>query len=55
MPMYLLLRMKIFTGRLYCTAVAISCIVICTLASPAMSTTRLPGWAICTPTAAGRP
>ena len=36
-------------------AVDISCMVIWTDASPAMSMTRLSGWAICTPTAAGRP
>ena len=41
--MYWLLRMKILIGRSCCTAVDISCMVISTEASPAMSMTRLFG------------
>jgi hypothetical protein len=37
--------MKILIGSLNCTAVDISCMVICTLASPAMSMTSEFGWA----------
>src|ERR1700692_3905363 len=55
MPIYSLLRMKILIGRLYCIAVDISCIVICTDASPAMSITSAPGCANCPPHAAGSP
>ena len=55
MPMYSLLRMKIFTGSLYCASVPISWMFIRMLASPAMSMTSASGWAICTPMAAGRP
>src|ERR1700709_894707 len=54
MPIYSLLRMNILIGRSYCTAVDISCIVICTEASPAMSMTSESGCAICTPTPARR-
>ena len=39
MPMYWLLRMKILIGSRYCAAVDISCMVISTEASPAMSIT----------------
>jgi hypothetical protein len=53
--MYWLFRMKILIGASYCTAQLISCIVICTEASPAMSMTSASGCAICTPSAAGRP
>ena len=53
MPIYSLLRMKILTGRRYCTAVDISCMFMRIEASPAISTTRALGWAICTPIAAG--
>jgi hypothetical protein len=53
--MYWLLITKILIGRSYCTAVDISCIVISTEASPAMSTTSESGCASCTPTEAGKP
>src|ERR1700686_484794 len=49
MPIYLLLMMKIFTGRNYCTAVGVSCMVMITDASPAMSMTSESGCASCTP------
>jgi hypothetical protein len=47
--------MKILIGNSYWIAVDISCIVICTEASPAISITRLSRCATWTPTAAGRP
>ena len=53
--MYWLLRMKILIGSRYCAAVDISCMVICTEASPAMSITSDFGCASCTPIEAGRP
>ena len=55
MPIHSLLRMKILIGRPYCTAVESSWMHIWIEASPAMSMTRLPGWASCTPMAAGMP
>ena len=55
MPMYWLLRMKIFTGRRYCATVESSWMFIMIEASPATSITSASGWAICTPIAAGKP
>src|SRR2546428_12471574 len=48
--MYWLLMMKILIGKSYCTAVDISCMVISTEASPAISMTSELGCASCTPT-----
>ena len=47
--------MKILIGSSYCTAVDISCMVISTEASPAISMTSEFGCASWTPTDAGRP
>ncbi|OPX97570.1 MAG: hypothetical protein A4E60_03223 [Syntrophorhabdus sp. PtaB.Bin047] len=55
MPRKPLLRMTTLTGRLYWTAVASSCMFICMLPSPAISTTRDFGKATWAPMAAGNP
>src|SRR3989304_6957442 len=55
MPMYLLVRLTILTGRRYCLQVESSCRHIWIDDSPVTHATVAPGFAICTPIAAGRP
>ena len=55
MPWKWLLRTKTLTGSLLTTAVAISCMFIWKLPSPAMQSTSLSRKAACAPNAAGIP
>ena len=55
MPMYLLFRLMILIGRRYCLQVESSCRHIWIDDSPVTQATVAPGFAICTPIAAGRP
>src|SRR5207302_10055929 len=55
MPMYLLFRLMILIGSRYCLQVESSCRHIWIEDSPVTQATVDPGFASCTPIAAGRP